>query len=160
MPDAPSTSDLVDEHGERAAVCQTPFLQYGARRAFAGPISTVRCHEDNVIVRRRLSEPGAGGVLVVDGGGSLRVALVGDMLATLARDNGWVGLVINGCVRDVSALAGFHLGIKALAACPRASAKLGAGESDVEVSFGGVTFRPGATLVSDDDGVVVLDRPR
>jgi regulator of ribonuclease activity A len=154
-----TTSDLVDEHGDRASVCLTPFVQYGARRQFAGPICTVRCHEDNVIVRRRVGEPGAGGVLVVDGGGSLRVALVGDMLAGLARDNGWSGLGINGCVRDVSALAGLDLGIKALAACPRPSAKLGGGESDVEVSFGGVTFTPGATLVSDEDGIVVLEAP-
>src|SRR5438876_11149675 len=95
-----STSDLADEHGDHAAVCQTSFVQYGARRQFAGPISTVRCHEDNVIVRRRVGEAGSGGVLVVDGGGSLRVALVGGMLAGLARDNGWAGLVINGCVRD------------------------------------------------------------
>jgi regulator of ribonuclease activity A len=155
----PSTSDLVDEHGDGASVCLTPFVQYGARRQFAGPISTVRCHEDNVIVRRRVGEPGAGRVLVVDGGGSLRVALVGDMLAGLARDNGWAGLVINGCVRDVSALAGLDLGIKALAACPRPNVKLGDGESDVEVSFGGVTFTPEATLVSDEDGIVLLDPP-
>jgi regulator of ribonuclease activity A len=160
MLEPPSTSDTVDQHGDRAAVCQTPFVQYGGRREFAGPISTVRCHEDNVIVRQRVGEPGAGGVLVVDGGGSSRVALVGDMLAGLARENGWAGLVINGCVRDVSALAGIDLGVKALGACPRPSAKLGAGESDVQVSFGGITFTPGATLVSDDDGIVVLDHPQ
>ncbi len=160
MLEPPSTSDLLDEHGDEAAVCETPFVQYGGRRAFAGAIRTVRCHEDNVLVRRRVGEPGDGGVLVVDGGGSLRVALVGDMLAGLARDNGWAGLVINGCVRDVAALAGLDLGIKALAACPRPSAKLGAGESDVEVSFGGVRFTPGATLVSDEDGIVVLGLPR
>jgi regulator of ribonuclease activity A len=152
-----STSDLVDEHGSDAAVCETAFVQYGARRAFAGTISTVRCNEDNVLVRRRLSEPGAGGVLVVDGGGSLRVALVGDMLAGLGHDNGWTGLVINGCVRDVRALAGIDLGIKALASCPRASAKHGSGERDVEVSFGGIAFVPGARLFSDDDGIVVLN---
>lgn len=136
------------------------MVRYGRRRAFAGAIATVRCHEDNVLVRLRLSEPGQGRVLVVDGGGSLRVALVGDMLAGLARDNGWAGLVINGCVRDVAALTGLDLGIKALAPCPRPSAKLGAGEADVEVSFGGITFTPGATLVSDEDGIIVLGRPR
>lgn len=152
----PSTSDLVDEHGSEAAVCETAFVQYGARRAFAGPVSTVRCHEDNVVVRQRVSEPGAGGVLVIDGGGSLRVALVGDMLAALAHENGWAGLVINGCVRDVRALAGIDLGIKALGSCPRASAKHGAGERDAEVSFGGIAFAPGARLVSDEDGIVVL----
>jgi regulator of ribonuclease activity A len=156
MPERLSTSDAVDQHGEAAAVCETRFVQYGGRREFAGPISTVRCHEDNVMLRRRVGEPGAGGVLVVDGGGSLRVALLGDILAGLARDSGWAGVVINGCVRDVAALAAFDVGIKALAACPRPSAKLGAGEIDVDVTFGGVTFAPGATLVSDDDGIVVL----
>jgi regulator of ribonuclease activity A len=151
----PSTSDLVDEHGSEAAVCETAFVQYGGRRAFAGAISMVRCHEDNVLVRQRLGEPGAGGVLV-DGGGSLRAALVGDMLAGLGHDNGWSALVINGCERDVQALAAIDLGIKALASCPRASAKHGEGERDVEVSFGGVAFAPGAQLVSDEDGIVVL----
>jgi regulator of ribonuclease activity A len=155
-----ATSDLVDEHGDRAAVCTTAFTQYGGRRSFVGRISTVRCNEDNVVVLGRLAEPGDGGVLVVDGGGSLRCALVGDMLATLGRDNGWAGILINGCVRDVAALATFDIGIKALAACPRPSAKLGRGERDVAVTFGGVTFVPGAMLASDDDGVVVLDAAR
>jgi regulator of ribonuclease activity A len=152
----PSTSDLLDEHGDAAAVCESPLVQYGRRRAFAGAIATVRCHEDNVLVRLRLSEPGQGRVLVVDGGGSLRVALVGDQLAGMALANGWAAIVINGCVRDVAALAGIDLGIKALAACPRPSAKLGAGDRDIPVSFGAITFHPGATLAGDDDGIVVL----
>jgi regulator of ribonuclease activity A len=153
-----ATSDVVDEHGDRAAVCAVAFRQFGGRRAFGGPISTVRCDEDNVLVRRRLSDPGAGGVLVVDGGGSLRVALVGEIVAGLARDNGWAGLVINGCVRDVPALRELDLGIKAIGSTPRPSAKEGRGEIDVPVSFGGVTFRPGDMLFSDDDGLVVLAR--
>jgi regulator of ribonuclease activity A len=153
-----ATSDVVDDHGDRAAVCETAFLQFGGRRAFEGPISTVRCHEDNVLVRGRLSEPGAGGVLVVDGGGSRRVALVGEIVASLARDGGWVGLVINGCVRDVAALAELDLGIRAIGSTPRPSGKEGRGEIDVPVTFGGVTFRPGDMLFSDEDGVVVLDR--
>ena len=109
-------------------------------------------------MRRRLSEPGGGGVLVVDGGGSLRVALVGEIVAGLARDSGWAGLVINGCVRDVAALRELDLGIKAIGSTPRPSGKEGLGEIDVPVTFGGVTFRPGDMLFSDDDGVVVLDR--
>ena len=153
-----ATSDVVDEHGDRAAVCSIAFMQFGGRPAFEGPISTVRCDEDNVLVRRRLSEPGAGGVLVVDGAGSLRVALVGEIVAGLARDGGWAGLVINGCVRDVAALRELDLGIKAIGSTPRPSGKEGLGEIDVPVTFGGVTFRPGDMLFSDDDGVVTLGR--
>lgn len=152
-----ATSDVLDEHGGRAAVCATPFRQFGRLRAFEGSIGTVRCDEDNVLVKRCLTEPGNGRVLVVDGGGSLRVALVGEIVASLARDNGWSGLVIHGCVRDVAALRDLDLGIKALGTNPRPSGKAGRGEIDVPVTFGGVTFRPGDMLFSDDDGVVTLD---
>lgn len=153
-----ATSDVVDEHPDRAAVCETRFRQFGGVRSFEGPISTVRCHEDNVVLRRRLSEPGEGRVLVVDGGGSERVALVGEIVAGLARDNGWSGLIINGCVRDVAALRGLATGIKAIGSMPRPSGKQGDGEVDVPVTFGGVTFRPGDLAFSDDDGVVTLPR--
>lgn len=152
-----ATADVFDEHGDRAAVCTIAFRQFGRVRAFEGPISTVRCDEDNVLVRRRLSEPGGGGVVVIDGGSSLRVALVGEIVASLARDSGWAGLVINGCVRDVAALQELDLGIKAIGSTPRPSGKAGLGEIDVPVTFGGVTFRPGDMLFSDDDGVVTLD---
>jgi regulator of ribonuclease activity A len=151
-----ATADILDEHGGRASVCATVFLQFGRRRAFAGTISTVRCDEDNVVLRRRLSEPGNGRVLVVDGGGSRRVALVGEKVASLARDNGWAGLVINGCVRDVAALSKLEVGIRAIGTTPRASGNGGLGEIDVPVTFGDVTFRPGDTLFSDEDGVVAL----
>jgi regulator of ribonuclease activity A len=154
-----ATADVLDEHGERATVCAIAFRQFGGVRAFEGTISTVRCHEDNVLVRRRLSEPGNHGVLVVDGAGSRRVALVGEIVAGLARDSGWAGLVINGCVRDVADLRELDLGIKAIGSTPRPSGKAGMGEVDVPVTFGGVTFRPGDMLFSDDDGVVTLDRP-
>jgi regulator of ribonuclease activity A len=112
-----------------------------------------------VLVKQRVSEPGHGRVLVVDGEGSLRVALVGDVVADLARDNGWTGLLIYGAVRDVASLAGLELGVKALGTNPRPSGKTGAGEIDAPVTFGGVTFRPGAMLYSDEDGVVVVDSP-
>jgi regulator of ribonuclease activity A len=125
-------------------------------RAFSGPIATVRCLEDNVLVKQRVSEPGEGRVLVVDGGGSLRCALVGDNVAGLALRNGWAGLVLNCCVRDVEALAALEIGIKALGTNPRPSSKTGEGETDVPVSFGGAEFRPGDVLYSDDDGIVVL----
>jgi regulator of ribonuclease activity A len=151
-----ATADVLDEHGDDAAVCLLPLRSYGGRTSFSGPIATVRCDEDNVLVKQRVGEPGEGRVLVVDGGGSLRVALVGDIVAGLARDNGWAGLVLNGCVRDVAALAQLDVGVVALGSNPRPSRKLGAGELDVPVSFGHVTFRPGATLYADLDGVVVV----
>ncbi len=152
----PATADLLDEHGERAAVCLSPLRQFGGRAAFAGEISTIRCFEDNVLLAQRVSEPGAGRVLVVDGAGSLRVAVLGDRLAGLALANGWAGVVINGAVRDTRALAALDLGVKALGTCPRRSAKVGHGELDVPVAFGEITFEPGAMLYSDDDGIAVL----
>lgn len=151
------TSDVVDREGDRVAVCAIQFRQFGGRRAFSGPIATVRCNEDNVLLNQRLAEPGEGRVLVVDGGGSMRVALLGDRVAGLARGNGWAGLVVHGCVRDAAVLRGLDLGIKALGTCPRPSGKRGDGALDVPLTFGEVTFRPGATLFSDDDGIVLLD---
>ena len=153
-----STSDRYDELGHRAIVCELPFRQFGGVRAFSGEIATVRCLEDNVLVKQRVAEPGNGRVLVVDAGGSLRCALVGDNVAGAAHSNGWVGLVINGCVRDVEALADLAIGIKAIGTCPRPSNKDGEGAVDVPVVFGSATFRPGAMLWSDEDGILVLDR--
>lgn len=150
------TADLYDEHEERLQSCDLQLRQYGGRRFFAGPIVTVRCREDNALVKEVLSTPGEGRVLVVDGGGSLHTALMGDLIAASAVQNGWAGVVINGAVRDVLELALLDLGIKALGSNPRRSEKTGAGDRDVTVSFGGATFTPGARLVSDDDGVVVL----
>ncbi|WP_113702295.1 ribonuclease E activity regulator RraA [Nonomuraea lactucae] len=149
------TADLYDERGDELDSCDLQLRQYGGRRAFQGAIATVRCHQDNALVKGILSEPGAGRVLVVDGGGSLHTALMGDVIAGLAVGNGWSGVVVNGAVRDVAALAGLDLGVKALGSNPRKSAKEGAGERDVPVTFGGVTFLPGATLFSDDDGILV-----
>jgi regulator of ribonuclease activity A len=157
LPPVTATADLLDEHGEQASVCELELRQYGGVRAFAGPISTVRCYEDNLLLKQQLAEPGEGRVLVVDGGGSVRVALVGDKVAALARDSGWAGVVINGAVRDVATLPGVEVGIRALGSNPRRSAKEGTGELGVPLVFGGVTFKPGATLYSDDDGIVVLD---
>ncbi|GAB3381465.1 ribonuclease E activity regulator RraA [Micromonospora halotolerans] len=125
-------------------------------RAFGGPAVTVRCFEDNALLKSIVSEPGEGRVLVVDGGGSLHTALMGDLIAGTAAENGWAGVVINGAVRDVVALAALPIGIKALGTNPRKSAKTGAGERDVPVSFGDCVFPPGAEVHSDDDGVVVL----
>ncbi len=152
------TADLVDDIGPGVRSCDVQFRQFGGRPGFAGPISTVRCFEDNALLKSVLSQPGAGGVLVIDGGGSLHSALVGDVIAELARSNGWAGLIINGAVRDAAALHGLDIGIKALGTNPRKSSKTGAGERDVEVALGGVTFVPGEIAYSDDDGIVVVKR--
>jgi len=153
-----ATADLVDQHGDAIQSCETQFRQFGARIAFSGTIRTVRCFEDNALLRSVLTEPGDGKVFVVDGGGSLRTAVIGDMIAGLAMDNHWVGLVIHGAVRDVAALRILDLGIKALGSNPRKSGKVGGGEVDVPVKFGGAVFTPGAELFSDEDGIVVIER--
>lgn len=150
------TADLVDSIGANVRSCDTQFRQLGGRAEFAGPISTVRCFQDNALLKSVLSEPGDGGVLVIDGAGSLHTALVGDVIAELARSNGWAGLIINGAVRDSAALRGMDIGVKALGTNPRKSTKTGAGERDVEITLGGVTFVPGEIAYSDDDGIVVV----
>ncbi len=152
-----STADLCDELGSRARVAEPLFRNVGGERSFHGPISTVRVFEDNVLVREALSEAGRGRVLVVDGAGSLRCALLGDMLAHLARENGWEGLVVNGAIRDSAEISSVPIGLKALAAVPRRSEKRGEGEREVPVSFVGVDFEPGQYLYSDADGIVVVD---
>ncbi|MBJ6761563.1 ribonuclease E activity regulator RraA [Myxococcaceae bacterium JPH2] len=153
------TADLCDTHGSAPhfQVASPGLLDYGGRRAFFGPISTVHALEDNSLVRRALEEEGRGRVLVVDGGGSLRCALVGDQLALLAERNGWAGVVVNGCIRDADDVARIAVGVKALGTHPRKSLKRNEGERDVEVRFAGVTFRPGQHLYADSDGLVVSD---
>lgn len=153
-----ATADLFDDHGAELGSCSTQFRSYGTRPRFWGRIETVRCFQDNVLVKRALETAGDARVLVVDGGGSLDTALMGDMIAGSAVAQGWAGVVINGCVRDVVALNELDLGIKALGSNPRKSAKEGTGERDVPVTFGGVTFRPGDFLYSDEDGIVVSAR--
>ncbi|HNM84940.1 MAG: ribonuclease E activity regulator RraA [Mycobacterium sp.] len=151
------TADLVDDIGPDVRSCDLQLRQFGGRSAFAGRISTVRCFQDNALLKAVLSEPGGGGILVIDGAGSLHAALVGDVIAELGRGNGWSGLIINGAVRDASTLRTLDIGIKALGTNPRKSTKSGDGERDVPVTFGGVTFVPGEIAHSDDDGIVVLD---
>ena len=150
------TADLVDEIGADVRSCDLQFRQFGGRTEFAGPITTVRCFQDNALLKSVLSHPGGGGVLVIDGDGSLHTALVGDVIAELARSNGWAGLIINGAVRDAATLGTLDIGIKALGTNPRKSAKTGSGERDVVVSLGGIEFRPGELAFSDDDGIVVV----
>jgi regulator of ribonuclease activity A len=150
-----ATVDLCDQHQGRIQVALPLFQSYGAHEAFCGRIATARCFEDNTIVREILSRPGEGGVLVVDAGGSLRRALVGDVVAGLGARNGWAGLVLYGCVRDVRALAEVPIGIRALNHVPLPSEKLGWGVAGGEVQFAGVTFTPGHYLYADVDGIVV-----
>ena len=154
----PATADLCDAHGDAVRVVAPIFRSFGKVRAFAGGIVTVKVPEDNVMVRAALEQPGHGRVLVVDGGGSLRCALVGEQIAMLAAQHGWSGLVIHGCVRDVEAIGAVDVGIQALASHPRRSAKKGWGERDVPVTFGGVTFTPGEWLCADADGIVVASK--
>ncbi|WP_329519628.1 ribonuclease E activity regulator RraA [Spirillospora sp. NBC_01491] len=153
-----ATADLIDDFGDELQSCDTQFRQFGGRSAFSGPIATVRCLHDNGLVKRLLDTPGEGRVLVVDGGGSAASALLGDMLGGAAVLNGWAGVVINGVVRDVVALRGLDLGVKALGSNPRKSVKDGAGETGEPVRFGGVRFSPGDWLYSDEDGIVVSGR--
>jgi regulator of ribonuclease activity A len=151
-----TTADLMDEGWMAATSCDQPLLQYGGLREFAGVVRTVRCLEDVSLIRSLLETDGAGRVLVVDGGGSLRSALMGDHMAGTALANGWAGVVLHGAVRDVRELGTLRLGVKALGSNPRRSGRCEPGEVDVPVTFGNVTFRPGDYVVSDDDGIAVL----
>ena len=153
-----ATTDLCDTHPE-VQVCDPTFTDFGGRRTFYGPITTLKVFEDNGPVRAALEAPGDGRVLVVDGGGSLRCALVGGLLGKLAVDRGWAGILIYGCVRDRAELAQCDVGIKALATTPRKSEKgLHGGHPDRLVRFANVSFSPGAWLYADADGVVVSER--
>ncbi|MCU7919505.1 MAG: ribonuclease E activity regulator RraA [Candidatus Thiodiazotropha sp. (ex Epidulcina cf. delphinae)] len=153
------TADLYDIHEEMLQVCNPGFRHYGGHHVFHGPIATLKCFEDNALVRDQLDQPGQGRVLVVDAGGSLRCAMLGDLLAQKAVDNGWAGILIYGCIRDVAEIGEMSLGVMALATNPRKSIKQGSGEVGGEVNFTGVTFRPGEWLYADEDGVVVLAEP-
>jgi len=149
------TADLFDDYGDRVRVCDPIFRDFGGHACFLGPITTVKCFEDNSLVKATLNEPGAGRVLVVDAGGSLRCAMLGDRIAVSAVENGWHGVLLFGCVRDTVELADMALGVKALAANPRKSEKRGEGQRDTPVSFAGVCFRPGDHVYCDEDGVLV-----
>lgn len=157
MTPALATADLCDAFPDRVRVALGVFRDWGGISAFAGPIETVRVLENNALVRQALEGDGGGRVLVVDGGASHRTALVGGNLAVLAKENGWAGLVINGCVRDSAEIAVTPLGVKALGTSPMRPAKAGDGERGVPVTFAGVTFVPGHWLYADSDGVVVSE---
>jgi regulator of ribonuclease activity A len=153
------TADLVDAHESTLRCCDVQFRQFGGVARFGGPVRTVKCFEDNPLIKQALSEPAEGAVLVVDGGGSLRTSLLGDYIAGLGVKNGWAGIVIWGAVRDVVALGQLAFGVKALGCNPLRSGKTGSGQRDVPVAFGGIVFRRGDWLYSDEDGIVVSERP-
>ena len=149
------TADLCDEHSDALSVAAPMFRDYGQRITFGGPITTVKCFEDNSLVREQLEQQGNGRVLVVDGGGSMRCAMVGDMLAKLGADNGWSGILVYGCIRDSGVIANIDIGVKALATHPLKSVKKGIGEVDVAVHFADTDFIPGQFLYADEDGIIV-----
>lgn len=154
-----ATADLYDANEDKVQVALPMFADFGGALSFAGPMSTVKVHEDNTLVRQALEEKGAGRVLVVDGGESLRCALVGDMLAELGSDNGWHGIIVSGCIRDCAVIATIDIGVKAIGTNPRKSAKLNTGQRDIPVSFAGVTFTPGDYLYADEDGILLSKEP-
>ena len=157
-----ATADICDRHEAaltdgRLRILTCPLRGFGGRKSFCGIASTLRVFEDNSLVRKALDQPGAGRVLVVDGGGSLRRALLGDQLALLAAKNGWAGIVVYGCIRDSAAIAAIAIGVLALGTHPRKTEKKDAGEADVPVSFGGTDIRPGDWIYADEDGTLVSD---
>ena len=149
------TPDLCDAYPELVQVVEPMFSNFGGRESYGGEIVTVKCHEDNSLVKAQAELPGQGRVLVVDGGGSLRRALLGDMIAEKAAKNGWEGMVIYGCVRDVDVLMQIDLGVQALASHPMKTDKRDIGDLNVSVTFGGVTFVPGQYVYADNNGVLV-----
>ena len=154
------TTDLLDNNEpliqqEQLRIVAPMFQRYGGKTAFAGKIVTLKLFEDNSLVRAVLGEPGTGKVLVIDGGGSMRCALLGDQLAEMAVKNGWEGVVVYGCIRDSAAINGLPLGVRALNTHPLKTVKKNIGERDVNVTFGGVTLKPGEWLCADEDGVIV-----
>ena len=157
------TPDLCDQFeadlGASVRVVAPMFKRYGGRNAFSGRIATLKLFEDNSLVRTAFGEDGKGKVLVIDGGGSLRCALVGDQLAILAQKNGWEGVVVYGCIRDSGDINGIDIGVRALDTHPQKSIKKNVGDRDIAVTFGGVTFKPGEYLYADEDGVLVSEKP-
>jgi regulator of ribonuclease activity A len=154
---AVKTADLVDAFDEKVRSCAIQFQMLGRRRAFSGQIATVKTFEDNALVRRCLEQPGHGRVLVVDGAGSLRVALVGDMVASLGMNNGWSGIVVYGAIRDAVEIDALEFGVFAIGRSPKKSGKRGSGEIEVALAFGDATFVPGQFIYCDEDGVLIAE---
>lgn len=152
-----STPDLCDQNPQQVQVCELAFNAYGQRMQFGGAIETVKCFEDNSLVKEALARDGAGKVLVVDGGGSHRRALCGDQVAADAVKNNWAGLVFYGCIRDVEEIDELPIGVKALGSVPIKTDKRGEGQANVVLRFGGVLFTPGHFLYADRNGVIIAE---
>lgn len=149
------TPDLCDEYPDLVQVLAPMLQNFGGVDSFGGEIVTVKCFEDNSIVKEQVGLPGQGRVMVVDGGGSMRNALLGDMLAEKAAENGWEGLIIYGCIRDVDVIRQTKLGVQAISTHPRKTEKRGLGDLNIPVTFGGITFVPGQYVYADNNGVIV-----
>jgi regulator of ribonuclease activity A len=152
------TADLMDHFQDELQSCEIQFVNYGGRTRFWGPCKTLKCRNDNVLLRKTLETKAHGHVLLVDGGGSLETALIGDIIAGLGHRNNWSGIIIYGAVRDTDALKKIDFGVKALGSNPRKSRKKGDGELDIAVSFGGIRAKPGNWVYSDEDGIVIATR--
>ena len=150
-----SVPDLCDEYSETVQVLEPIFSNYGGRERFSGPIVTVKCFEDNSLVKALVDTPGNGRVIVVDGGGSMRRACLGDMLADKASKNGWSGFLIYGCIRDVDEISSIGIGVQALGVHPMKTEKKGAGEQQITVAFAGVSIQPNEYLYADNNGVII-----
>ena len=150
-----ATADLYDEYEEELQIAKPMFNDYGGLKQFSGPALTLKVFEDNSLVRAALEEPGLGKVLIVEGGASLRCALLGDMLAELGVKNGWVGIIVYGCIRDSVMIGKMNIGVKALNTTPRKSVKKGVGDRDIAITFADVTINPGDFIYADEDGFVV-----
>ncbi|MHB2266504.1 ribonuclease E activity regulator RraA [Aliihoeflea sp. PC F10.4] len=153
------TADLVDHFDDQLTFCDHPLRKFGSADGFEGEIVTLKCFEDNALLREILEEPGKGRVLVVDGGASSRCAIVGDQIAALGQKNGWAGLVLNGSIRDRVDIDAMDFAVFALGTSPKKSSKTRAGSRDVPVTFGYVTFVPGQYLYADADGILISDTP-
>lgn len=147
--------DLCDQYPDLVEVAEPMFINFGGREAFGGEIVTVKACEDNSMVKEQLAQAGAGKVLVVDGAGSLRRAMMGDMIAESAVRNHWEGVIVYGAIRDVNAISGLDLGVLALGAIPLKTQRRGVGELNVPVTFAGITFRPGHFVYADNNGVLI-----
>ena len=150
-----STPDLCDQYPELVQAVEPMFSNFGGRESFGGQVVTVKCFEDNSRVKELVSTPGEGRVMVVDAGGSMRRACLGDMLAEKASANGWSGIIIYGCIRDVDEIMAIDIGVQALGVHPIKTDKKGIGEIDIAVTFGGVTFNSGDYVYADNNGIIV-----
>ncbi|MCH7928116.1 MAG: ribonuclease E activity regulator RraA [Candidatus Dadabacteria bacterium] len=153
------TPELCDKYPDLVRVVEPIFKNYGGKSSFGGQIVTIKCHEDNSVVKETAGTAGNGKIIVVDGGGSLRRALLGDLIAENAVENGWEGFIIYGCIRDVDSISTMNLGVKALNTNPLKTEKKGIGDLNIPVSFGGATFKPGEYVYADSNGIIVSSKP-